>query len=34
MQAGAFPAGAEMGDAIGDDEIPRIEQWYFTHAEL
>jgi hypothetical protein len=32
MQAGALSAGAEMGDAIGDDEIPRVEQRPFAHA--
>src|ERR1700687_1977788 len=30
MQAGALPAGAKMSDAIGDDEIPRIEQRSFA----
>src|SRR5207237_9650554 len=32
MQAGALPAGAEMRDAIGHDEIPRIEQRSFAHS--
>ena len=32
MQAGALSAGAEMGEAIGDDEIARIEQRSFAHA--
>jgi hypothetical protein len=31
MEAGALAAGTEMGDAIADDEIPRIEQRSFTH---
>src|SRR5262245_40924833 len=32
MQTGAFPAGAKMGDAIGNDEILRIKQRSFTHV--
>jgi hypothetical protein len=32
MQASALAAGAEMRDALGDDEIPRIEQRPFAHA--
>jgi hypothetical protein len=32
MQTGALSAGAEMRHAIGNHEIPRIEQRSFAHS--